>query len=190
MKLFCYNKRYKDEEDIMSALLKIKNGDEKTLEKIIYDTYPKIYSYILRRLRNVTIALDLTQETYLKFMKQMYQLPSDTKVENYLYRIAYHLCIDYYRIYKREEEVMEVPSKEKLPMEVILQKEKENKIKKALDCLSEEQRNVVILRYYQELKIKEIACILNEKENTIKTRLRLGTKKLKQILERSDYIEY
>lgn len=174
----------------MSTLTKIQNGDEQKLEIFIHDTYFKIYSYILRRLKNVTVAKDLTQETYLRFMKHLYHLPSDTKIENYLYRIAYHLCIDYYRMYGRVQEEIEVPSKDKLPIEVILQNETENKIQEAIGCLSEEQKDVIILRYYQDLKIKEIASILNEKENTIKTRLRLGTKKLKQILERGDYLEY
>lgn len=174
----------------MSALIKIQNGDEQQLQILIQSTYPKIYSYILRRLKNTTVAKDLTQETYLRFMKHLSCLPDDTKIENYLYRIAYHLCIDYFRIYNREQEEIEVPSKDKLPIEVVLQNETENKMQEAIACLSDEQKDVIILRYYQDLKIKEIAYILNEKENTIKTRLRLGTKKLKQILERGDYLEY
>lgn len=174
----------------MSVLMRIQNGDEQQLERLIESTYPKIYSYLLRRLRDITIAKDFTQETFLRFMKHLSSLPSDTKVENYLYRIAYHLCMDYFRIYQREQEEIEVSSQDKLPIEVVLQKEKEAQIQEAIACLSDEQKDVILLRYYQDLKIKEIAYILNEKESTVKTRLRLGMKKLAAILERSDWREY
>lgn len=173
-----------------ATLVKIKNGDRQSLEQIINETYPKIYSYILRRLRNVTVSKDLTQETFLRMMNHLYGLSSDTKIEHYLYRIAYHLCMDYYRIHQRETEEMETESHDPLPMDVILKKEKQESIKYALSKLSEEQKDVILLKYYQDLKIKEIAFILNENENTVKTRLRLGIKKLKKILEKGEIDEY
>lgn len=167
-------------------LIKIRNGDQFQLEQLIHKMYPKIHSYLLRRLRNPTLAKDFTQETFLKFMNHFYELPNDTKIEAYLYRIAYHLCIDYYRICNREVEEIEGISHEKLPIEIVLKKESGERIQKAIAALCEEQQDVIILRYYQELKIKEIAIILNENENTIKTRLQRGTRKLKEILERDD----
>lgn len=174
----------------MSTILKkIQNGHKEELELLIYDTYPKIYSYVFRKLGNETVAKDLTQETFLRFMKHIEELPSHTKVLNYLYKISYHLCMDYYRIYKREVEEIEVSSRETLPIDFLIQKEEKEKIRIALNTLSEEQKDVILLKYYQDLKIKEIAEVLNEKESTIKTRLRLGTRKLKRILGKEDIHE-
>lgn len=172
-----------------TVLKKIQNGHKEELELLIYHTYPKIYSYIFRKLGNETVAKDLTQETFLRFMKRIEELPGDTKVLNYLYRVSYHLCMDYYRIYQREVEEMEVSSEDTSPMDLLIQKESKEQIQFALNQLSEDQKDVILLKYYQDLKIKEIAEILNEKESTIKTRLRLGTRKLKSILRKEDMYE-
>jgi RNA polymerase sigma-70 factor (ECF subfamily) len=144
-----------------------------------------IFRYCFYKTSNREKALDLVQDTYVKAWNY---LKSGKKINNlkaFLYKTANNLIIDYFRKKKmtsldqlteagfdppfdKREEMFD-----KLDGELAL---------KAVDLIEPIYREVIIMRYVEELSIKEIAKKLKEKENNISVRLHRGMGKLKKVL--------
>ena len=112
--------------------------------------YDKIYRYCYFKLQNQTVAEDVTQETFLRFLENS-TYKERGKELNYLYTIARNLCIDESR--KRVlEELPEEVSEEGPEARVI-----ENVVmKQAMEVLTPEERELVLLRYVNEVPVKVI----------------------------------
>ena len=159
--------------------------------------YHKILNYSIYRTMNVEIARDITSETFFKALKNLWQFKwTGAPFSAWLYRIASNEIKMYFRHHKYEpsslEEAMEehnmpeLASHLELESEIMQAQEKLDKnsdlsrVMFALRALPEKYREVITLRFYQELKIEEIAAILNTKEGTIKSILSRGIKMLKE----------
>ena len=146
----------------------------------IENYYDKIYRYICFKVNNKTLAEDLTQETFLRFLKSESKEP-----ERYLYTIARNLCIDEFRRIKpvsTEDEEMVVVS-EGFEDEIL---EKQT-ISGALKKLSEEDREIVILRFVNEEPVGEIAKMFGISRFALTRRLNKAKSLLKEELERGSH---
>lgn len=146
----------------------------------IENYYDKIYRYICFKVNNKTLAEDLTQETFLRFLKSESKEP-----ERYLYTIARNLCIDEFRRIKpvsTEDEEMMVVS-EGFEDEIL---EKQT-ISGALKKLSEEDREIVILRFVNEERVGEIAKMFGISRFALTRRLNKAKSLLKEELERGSH---
>lgn len=146
----------------------------------IENYYDKIYRYICFKVNNKTLAEDLTQETFLRFLKSESKEP-----ERYLYTIARNLCIDEFRRIKpvsTEDEEMLVVS-EGFEDEIL---EKQT-ISGALKKLSEEDREIVILRFVNEEPVGEIAKMFGISRFVLTRRLNKAKSLLKEELERGSH---
>lgn len=149
----------------------IKSGDEKKTDYFIRKYYSQIYRYCLFRVKDKFISEDLTQETFLYFFKYLNRYKNYDKALNFLYVIARNKCIDHYR--KRKEIYIEDVSKEIFDYNIydeddaILKMDIENAIEK----LSEDIKETAILYFFQGLKQKEIATILNINVSLVKYRV-------------------
>ncbi|MFN8374721.1 MAG: RNA polymerase sigma factor [Anaerolineae bacterium] len=135
------------------------------------------------------LAEDLVQETFLRVMHaiQHYQYPRPFKP--WLYAIATNIARD---TFKRAENrrAADMPDDEHLvsderPEEALVEGDEERIVAQALARLPEHQREVVILRYYQELSLAEIAEALDIPVGTVKSRLSIGLDRLRQMLDES-----
>ena len=127
------------------------------LEAYSKEYYADVYRYCLCCLSNKEDAEDATQEVFARFFRTLNQYQHYGKAQNYLYVIAANICRDFYR---KPEEV----SVEELPDEPILEMEPLDlrlDVHQALEKLPTELREVTILFFFQEVKQKEIAKILN-----------------------------
>ena len=146
----------------------------------IENYYGRIYRYICFKVNNKTLAEDLTQETFLRFLKSESKEP-----ERYLYTIARNLCIDEFRRIKpvsTEDEEMLVVS-EGFEDEIL---EKQT-ISGALKKLSEEDREIVILRFVNEEPVGEIAKMFGISRFALTRRLNKAKSLLKEELERGSH---
>ena len=135
--------------------------------------YRLAYSYV----KNADDALDIVQESIYKALSSMDSLKNPSHIKSWFYRIVVNTSLDFLRKQKRvgvvDEETLSgleggtVDHYENLDLQ------------KALDALPVNYRSVVILRYFEDLKLEEIAAILNENVNTVKTRLYKSLKKLR-----------
>lgn len=149
----------------------------------VFKHYEEILKYCSYHCLDTSYAEDLTQETFLHFFEKLSDYRYIGKTRNYLYTIAGNLCKDYYK--KKRESLLEEQSREfqnsprQSETEDILNK---ITIEAALNNLPEELREVIILYYFQELKLAEIADTLQIGLPLVKYRIKQGKMRLEKML--------
>lgn len=136
---------------------RMKNGDNDAIEVFVRKYYPTILRYCHLHIRDRWLAEDATQEVFARFFRTLNQYQHYGKAQNYLYVIAANTCRDHYR--KPEEIPMdELPEQSISDMEPL---DLRLDVHLALEKLPPELREVTILFFFQDVKQKEIAKILN-----------------------------
>lgn len=174
---------------------RIKGGSEAAVEEFVRKYYPLILKYCRCHTMDWQNAQDLTQETFEKFFASLPRYQHRGKTANYLYVIAGNLCRDTYR-HPRELPLegrgepgedhggltgdIRAPDAEENPMETA-----ENRllVEQALGRLPRELREVVILYYFQNLKLREISEILQIGLPLVKYRMSRAKGLLREYLE-------
>ncbi len=127
----------------------------------IKEYYNKIYRYCYFHLHSGMQAEDVTQETFLRYFKQTSYLDTGKQLA-YLYTIARHLCIDYYRIKSKEEWEMDEEQVDQIADEgkQMAQVTERLAIEEAVEKLSKELQEVILLHYVNELSVGMAAEVL------------------------------
>lgn len=133
------------------------------------------------------MAEDLVQEAFVRLLRQS-TYRRGMPVRPWLYRIATNLAYDALRTRRRRGETepdqssREMPEGSPGPEAVALASERSRVVRTAIGALSEEYRSVLVLRYYQDLSLQEIAAALQVPLGTVKSRLSVGTRRLRDLL--------
>lgn len=173
----------------------IKNGSQSATEVLTRRYYKMVYSFIYRMTQDKELSYDLTQEVMIKMLRNLSQYHSKGDFRNWLLTVASNHSKDYFKskAYKNktsEYEWLDNVSSESETVSYIFEKnEKRKVIKQALDQLPSIQKEAIVLKYFHDKKIIEIAEIMNTNDSTIKSRLKQGMDKLKKLLNRSDEVE-
>lgn len=157
-------------------LKRLQNGDKEALDEIIRLYYPEIFRYCIWHTPNREMAEDATQETFVKAIRHMDSYVHRGKFKAYLYKIAINTCNDFWRHEKKSI----IPETGEYTEKGFEQVESKMAMTKLLSGLSAGQQELIVLRYVHELKIREIAEILNLPIRTVQSRLRAALKKLKR----------
>lgn len=169
----------------------IRNGKEDAAEAFVRKYYSEILNYCFVRTGDFMHAEDLTQQTFLNFFKGIGRYEHRGKAKNFLYVTAGNLCKNFYEQKGRLQETFmgeeEWKAADAAGYDPVWKTAEKISIREALLQLPEEQREVVLLYYFQELKIKEIAAILGQTQSNIKYRLKAAKDKLKEILRKEDF---
>ena len=165
-------------------------GNHQAFNKLISRWQDRIHNFAYRYFANYDDAAEITQKTFIKAYQKLGTLDDAQKFGSWLYRIANNLCLDELkRVGRKRSTSLEVlktapqtetesPADSKL-----MRNEAMVLLHKALLRLPNEQRMVVIMKEYEGLTFREIAEILNESENTIKSRLYYGLRALKKTFD-------
>lgn len=171
------------------------NGDQEAISQLYNRTYNAVYQTVKSMIRDEDTVLDILQDSYVKAFQNMAQLRASEMFPAWMKQIAGNTAKDWLKRKKpilftelenEDGEMMldfEDDRTDNLPEEVMDQKETARLVGEILDSLSEEQRVVVGLFYYQQLSVKEIAEMLDCSENTVKSRLNYARKKIKLEVE-------
>lgn len=163
-------------------LHRMQHGDDQAIESFVRKFYPKILRYCCLHIKDSAFAEDLTQETFVRFFRNLRQYQHYGKTENYLYVIAGNLCRDHYR--KAQELPMEeLPEQSVCPMDSL---DLRMDVHLALEQLPQELREVTILYFFQEVKQREIAKILGISLPLTKYRLKRAKELLACYLGKED----
>lgn len=162
---------------------KMKYGDENAFDIFVRKHYAEILKYCSYHCPDISYAEDLTQETFLHFFEKLSAYRYIGKTRNYLYTIAGNLCRDYYK--KRKESLLEEQSVE--VQKILQQSDAESILNKitveaALNNLPEELREVIVLYYFQELKLTEISDTLQIGLPLVKYRMKQAKSRLGKLL--------
>ena len=170
------------------------NGNNRAFDVLLSRSQDKIFNYIMYIVKDENLANDLFQETYLKVITKMQNgRYTDTgKFFWWLTRVAHNVIIDYYRAQKSNRIVE--PTKDNdlsnLNSNSVMDSNRESEmanaqvlrdVKKLMEALPEQQREVVFMRYYQELSFKEIAEITGVSINTSLGRMRYALINLRKL---------
>lgn len=163
-----------DDEALTQAIAR---GDQASFEAFIHRYHGPLLNFIERMLQDPGKAEDFVQETFIKFIRQLKEkgIPDNSKA--WLFKVAANMCRDHWRSasYKKEKHVLEyIPEKESpndSVVDIYEKQETRKEILAVLNQLPERQREIVILRFYHDMKLKEIAEILDCPIGTIKSRL-------------------
>ncbi len=146
---------------------------QKILEQYILDNKDKFYRIAYVYTKNKEDSLDVVQETIYKTLKMIDTLNEPKYIKTWFYRILIHTAIDFLRKNQKYVLIEELSNEGKWDSYENLD------LKNALDSLPPDQRIVIVLRYFEDLKLQEISNILKENLSTIKSRLYKALKNLK-----------
>lgn len=182
------------ENDIEEMIKMVKAGNPKAFEELYKATYDRNYYIVFKILNHEQDTLDVLQETYIKIFTKLDQFTyrGPDSFSSWSGKIAVNTAMDCLRKKKQilftemeqdgkygaAEFDIEDPSQGYRPEIAYDKKETAEIVEKLLNRLSEEQRICMVLYYLQDMSIKEIAKICNCSENTIKSRLYYGRRKI------------
>ena len=167
-----------------------KENDQSAIAELYNKTYSNVYYTVKALIKDDDTALDILQDSYLKAFRSLDQLQDTSKFKAWIKRIAHNRAVDYLRQAKEVSfsdisiDDSDMPLEfedtrpENLPDVVIDQKETARLMAEILNSLPEDQRACVSMFYYEQMSIKEIAEELGVSENTVKSRLNYGRKKI------------
>lgn len=144
-----------------------------------------VYSYV----NNKEIAEDVTQDIFVKCYKSLHTYKGKSNVKTWLWRIAINQCKDYLKswynkkVIVTEDDFTYMESQKESVEQTVIQNAEDRELASAVMSLPIKYREVIYLFYYEELSIKEVATVIEVKENTIKTRLKKAKELLKKGLE-------
>jgi RNA polymerase sigma factor (sigma-70 family) len=155
----------------------------------IYDRYSgRIYNFAFRFLRNSEAAEDATQEVFVKMLRHANQFHGDAKLSTWLFSITANWCRDYLRkadnkAKESDDVLVTLPTpSDQAPDRRLEQRENEQRVRRALELLTAEQREAILLSRYQGLSYAEIAQIAGCSEGAVKTRVFRAMETLKKAL--------
>lgn len=175
------------------------DGNERSFEILLNRHKQKIYTSIYLFVKEQSLAEDIFQEVFIKIIDTLRKgkYNHEGKFLQWAMRISYNMCVDYFRRSKRRPQVSPT---ETFDIFDVLQVTDENaeqnmiksqtheKVRKLVDLLPPEQREVVILRHYADMSFKEIAKLTRVSINTALGRMRYALINIRRMVEEKEVV--
>jgi RNA polymerase sigma factor (sigma-70 family) len=170
-----------------------KDGDSSALETLVLRHKDKLYTSIFLLVKDKYLAEDLFQEVFIRVIDTIRgnRYTEEGKFLPWAMRIAHNLCVDHFRRVKRtpviktsdNHDIFEVLNfSEDNAEQKMMKNQSYDRIRRMLDLLPEEQREVIVLRHYADLSFKEIASLTNCSINTALGRMRYGLINMRKMM--------
>jgi RNA polymerase sigma-70 factor (ECF subfamily) len=178
-------------EEIVRLALRVQVGEQEALEALVQACRPLAYRLALSILDDPQEAQDATQEALMRVVKGLASFRQEASFRTWLYAITLNVCRQRLRRHLRNQRLLAAlgslirltgrPSD--TIEEQVLHAERKSTLMRAVDKLPEEQRTVLVLRYYHDLTVVEIAELMGVVERTVYVWLRRTFEKLHDELE-------
>lgn len=152
-------------------------ANEDTIEALLLTNYDQYYRLALSYVRNENDAADIVQNSAYKAIKNSAGLKQPEYAATWLYRIVLNEIFTFCR--QKKTEALDAVPQEPQAMDIY----EDIDLQRALDALPAEDKMIVELKYFEEMKLEEIASLMQENINTIKSRLYRSMKKLRLKLD-------
>ncbi len=167
---------------------KVQDGDLSKMS-LLYERHKRdLFGYFYGLTNDADKSEDLVQNLFYRLLKYRHTYRGDGKFVYWMYSVAQNTWRDQFRKKKLIDYGSDaytydsLPNKEKNAEELLLATERKNLLKEALQQISPEKREAIVLSRFQGLKYQEIAKISNVSENAIKARVHRGLMELKEII--------
>ncbi len=175
------------------------NGDENALTILINRHQSKIFGFIYSKISDKDISNDIFQDTFIKVIKTLKSnsYNEEGKFLPWVMRIAHNLVIDHFRknkkmpMFRETEEfsIFSIMSDDSLTIEnKIINEQVETDLKKLIQELPEDQKEVLVMRMYQDMSFKEISEITGVSINTALGRMRYALMNMRKIIDKHQVI--
>lgn len=181
---------------VEAEVAQLRRGDLDALGALLARYQNRLYRYLLRLVREPATAEDLFQQTWLRVVEKIGKYDTRRSFDAWLFTVARNLAFDYLR--RVAPESLDAPvggadsataridtlrSKEPPAMETLLARERTERLAAAMDGMPLIYREVLALRFEEEMKLEEIAAVQAMPLSTVKTRLRRGLEFLRGDLQ-------
>lgn len=191
-------KGYKMEKDLIN---RARNRDNEAIAEIIQFTERKAYFIAYKVVNNEATAKDIVQEAYIQAFQKLDQLTDDSKFESWFNQIVSHKALDYTKSKQGKNKPVEFSSlddeEDRLDFEANIKndkaifepeanmnyKELQEGVQHVLEELPDNQRLALMMYYFEDMSVSEIADVYGVSGNTVKGYLSYGRKKIKNIIE-------
>jgi RNA polymerase sigma-70 factor (ECF subfamily) len=174
-------------------------GDEKSFEILLNRHKDKIYTSIYLFVKEDSLAQDIFQDVFIKIIDTLRKgrYNHEGKFLQWAMRIAYNMCVDHFRRSKRRTivqptetfDIFDVLENPEPNMEQsMIMNQTHHKVKRLVDRLPAEQREVVILRHYADMSFKEIASLTRVSINTALGRMRYALINIRKMIEEENIV--
>ena len=174
-------------KDLSECLVKVGQKDQLAFRAIFDHFAPRLKAFLMGQGTSPQMAEEVVQETMVKIWRKANQYdPARAAASTWIFTIARNMRIDHIRKSNRPEPDMNdpafVPDPEPLAVEMISQSQDAGRLHKAMANLSDEQRAVLKLAYFEDKAHPEIAEALDIPLGTVKSRIRLALKNIRSII--------
>ncbi|OEH92611.1 RNA polymerase sigma factor SigW [Bacillus solimangrovi] len=184
------------ESIVKKRIEQVKKGDQDAFAEIVELYKDKVYQLCYRMLGNAHEAEDIAQEAFIRAYVNINSYDTNRKFSTWLFRIATNLSID--RIRKKKPDYFldqeiagsegltlysQIADKGPLPEEDVESLELQEWIQNEISALPPKYRAAIVLKYIEELSLKEISQVLDLPINTVKTRIHRGREALRKRLK-------
>ena len=170
---------------------RVLQGDVNAFEKLVTEYEKAVYAIALRMTGNAEDAADMTQETFIKAYNSLQSFRGDSKFSVWLYRIASNVCLDFLRSRSRkptvslsveddegEETELDIADESQSPEQLLERGLTRDAVRRGLETLPPDYRQILLLREIQGLSYEEIADTLSIEVGTVKSRIFRARKRL------------
>lgn len=175
------------------------DGNDRAFEELLNRHQQKIYTSIYLFVKEQSLAEDIMQEVFIKIIDTLRKgkYNHEGKFLQWAMRIAYNMCVDYFRRSKRRPKVTPtddfdifdvLESRDLNAEQSMIRSQTHEKVRMLIDMLPPEQREVVILRHYADMSFKEIAKLTRVSINTALGRMRYALINIRKMVEEREVI--
>ena len=176
--------------EVAGDVLAVQRGDRDAFGSVMFRYQNRLYRYLLRWVRDPAAAEDLFQQTWMRVIQNIHRFNPKRNFDAWLFAVARNLVIDYLR--RRQPGSLEEPVADGLPLsecvstntpgalEQVLRSERAELVQKALESQPPVYREILSLRFEEEMKLEEIAEVLRIPLGTVKSRLGRALEQLRR----------
>jgi len=172
----------------------LRRRDPELLDQLIEQYQFRLFRYLLYLASHRERAEDFFQETWIRVLERGHQYDGKSKFESWLFTIARNLVIDWQRQKKMQSlDTLTDPAQEQplqfadthnpSPLHLAMSGQQDSQIRASIEQIAIIYREVVVLRFHEELQIDEIAKVMNLPVSTVKTRLYRGLEALRAVMQ-------
>ncbi len=185
-----------DRDELRETVTAAASGYRNAFERLYSEYHDRLYFFVLKNVGNKETAEDITHDTFLRSMERIGELKEPAAYVGWLHSIAYRKCLDEMSARSRmaqfstdEEQTAAIENVQlnepvMLPEDYASNEEVKRTVRDAMNALPQDIRSAVILYYYNDLPVKEVAAALGVSENSVRLKLFRARKTLRERLEK------
>ena len=177
---------------IGNLVIQAQAGNSEAFAELYATTYNHVYNYSRHYLRDDFLAQDAVQDTYISALKNIKKINDPTLFVAWLNQICFHVCFDISKKQKNNtdsfsNELLELVLDDKPehnPEDIYENKEELISVKNAIEALPFLEKQVIVMRYYNEMKLEDIAAAMSCSRSSVKRYLNSGRETIADFLRK------